>query len=143
MKNESFTTSIEIPRSPAVVFRALADVPKWWSTDYEGSSTKLGDEFVIHHPGAHYSKKRLVEVVPGKKMVWLVTEGTLYWLKDPHEWTNTRMVFELTPKGEGTVLTFTHEGLVPGLECYAKCIGGWTMVIGERLFAYITEGKTI
>jgi len=143
MKNDSFTTTIELLQSPAVVFRALADVPKWWSTDYEGSSTDLNDEFVIHHPGAHYSKKRLVEVVPGKRLVWLVTESTLPWLKDPQEWTNTRMIFELTPKGDGTVLRFTHEGLVPGLECYSQCIGGWTMVIGERLFAYITEAKTI
>lgn len=143
MNNESFTTTIELPQSPAVTYRALADVPKWWSTDYEGSSTKLNDEFVIHHPGAHFSKQRLVEVVPGKKLVWLVTESTLHWLRAPHEWTNTRMIFELTPKGEGTVLKFTHEGLVPEKECYTRCIGGWSMVIGERLFAYITEGKTI
>jgi hypothetical protein len=44
------------------------DVSKWWGgKDLEGESIKLNDEFIINHPGAHYSKQKLVEVVAGKK----------------------------------------------------------------------------
>jgi hypothetical protein len=53
------------------------------------------------------------------------------------------MIFELTAKGDKTVLHFTHEGLVPEKECYARCEQGWTMVIRDRLFQFITNGKTI
>jgi len=141
---KSCTVTIAVIQSPEDVFDHILAVPKWWSRDYEGSSAKLNDEFIIHHPGSHYSKQRLVEVIPGRKVVWLVTDSTLNWLeKDKHEWTHTRMVFEISSNGDKTVLHFTHEGLVPEKECYARCEQGWNMVIRERLFNFIVEGKVI
>ena len=68
MNNQNYTATIEVAKSPQDVFNCLKEVPKWWSKDYEGSSTKLNDEFVIHHPGRHYSKQKLVEVIPNKKL---------------------------------------------------------------------------
>ena len=121
MTNRSFTAIIEVIKSPQSVFNTITqDVAKWWGgKDLKGNSIKLNDEFIINHPGAHYSKQKLVEVIPGKKIVWLVTESTLYWLKkDQHEWANTKMIFEISIKGDKTVLHFTHEGLVPEKECY-------------------------
>jgi Activator of Hsp90 ATPase homolog 1-like protein len=135
---------IEVVNSSKDVFDHIKDVSKWWSKDYEGSSAKLNDEFIIHHPGRHYSKQKLIEVIPDKKMAWLVTDSKLDWPeRDKHEWTNTKMVFEITANGNGTVLQFTHEGLVPEKECYAMCEQGWNMVIHERLFNFITIGKVI
>jgi uncharacterized protein YndB with AHSA1/START domain len=141
---ESFTATIEVTKSPQEVFRIItADVSKWWGgKDLSGGSTKLNDEFVVHHKGAHYSKQKLIEVIPEKKVVWHVTEGILHWLQyDKLEWTNTKMIFEIGPKGDKTFLRFTHEGLVPTKECYRKCEQGWTMVIKDWLFNYITDGK--
>jgi hypothetical protein len=141
MENNSFTTSIEVEKTPQQVFNSIKEVPKWWSEDFEGSSSNLNDEFTIHHPNQHYSKQKLIEVVPNKKMVWLVTDSTLYWLqKGKHEWTNTKMIFEITTKGDKTFLHFTHEGLVPQNECYAMCFQGWTKIIKDWLFHYITVG---
>lgn len=144
MENKSFTVTIEVAKSPQYVFKSITnDVAKWWGgKDLQGSSKKLNDEFIIHHPGAHYSKQKLVEVIPGKKIVWLVTESTLDWLqKDKREWTNTKMIFEIVPKGDNTVLHFTHEGLVPTKECYPLCHEGWNIVIRDYLYYLITEGK--
>jgi hypothetical protein len=119
-------------------------VAKWWGgKDLKGSSTKLNDEFVIHHPGAHYSKQQLIEVIPGQKIVWIVVDSELNWLKDTTEWTGTKMIFELTPEDDKTLLHFTHEGLIPEKECYNRCSQGWDMVIKERLFNFIAAGKTI
>ena len=138
---ESFTATIEVAKSPEEVFNAINDVTKWWSKDFEGSSTKLNDEFIINHPNQHYSKQKLVEVIPDKKVVWLVTESKLDWIKnDKEEWTNTKMIFEISTKGDKTVLHFTHEGLVPEKECYAMCEKGWNMVIKDWLFHFITVG---
>ena len=142
---ESFTATIEVEKSPQEVFNCLKEVSKWWNReDFEGSSSQLNDEFVIHHPAAHYSKQKLVEVIPNKKIVWLVTDSILHWLeKDKHEWTDTRMIFEISPHNDKTLLQFTHEGLVPEKECYSRCEQGWTMIIKDRLFDCITDGKTI
>jgi hypothetical protein len=144
MTNKSYNISIEVTQSPRDVFNHIAnDVAKWWGgKDLEGGSKKLNDEFIIHHPGTHYSKQKVVEFIPGKKIIWLVTESTLDWLqKDKHEWKNTKMIFEITPKGDKTILHFTHEGLVPEKECYSLCHEGWNKVIKDYLFNYINEGK--
>ncbi|HEV8283172.1 MAG TPA: SRPBCC domain-containing protein [Chitinophagaceae bacterium] len=146
MEKKNFTATIELAKSSQDVFKAITDdVAKWWGgKDLEGNSTRLNDEFVIHHRGAHYSKQKLVEVIPDKKVVWLVTESELSWLeKDKHEWTDTKMIFEITTKGDKTLLHFTHEGLVPEKECYAMCEQGWNMVIKEWLFNFMTNGKVI
>jgi hypothetical protein len=41
----------------------------------------------------------------------------------------------------GTVLHFTHEGLVPEKECYPLCHEGWNTVIKDYLFYLITDDK--
>jgi hypothetical protein len=145
MAHKNYSAIIEVAKSPQDVFNCIKEVPKWWNKeDFEGNSAKLNDEFVICHPGHHYSKQRLVEVVPDKRVAWLVTDSKLDWLeKDQHEWTNTKMIFEITARGDQTILQFTHEGLVPGKECYAMCESGWNMVIKDRLFNFITLDRTI
>jgi Activator of Hsp90 ATPase homolog 1-like protein len=142
MKSQNYTATIEVTNSPHDVFNHMNDVSKWWSKEYEGSSTKLNDEFIIRSGDRHYSKQKLVEVIPDKKVVWLVTDSKLNWIeKDKTEWTNTRMIFEITKKGDKTVLHFTHEGLVPEKECFARCEQGWNMLIKERLFNFIIKGE--
>ena len=144
MQNKSYSVSIEVDQSPNDVFNHINEVSKWWSKDFEGRSTKLYDEFVICHPGRHYSKQRLIEVLPGKKLVWLVTDSVLDWIEeDKHEWTNTKMIFEITTQGDKSVLHFTHEGLVPEKACYARCEQGWNLVIKDCLFRLITDGQEI
>jgi uncharacterized protein YndB with AHSA1/START domain len=144
MTSNSYTATIEVERSPSEVFSHLTrDVSKWWGgKDLEGRSQDLNDEFTVHHPGAHFSRQRLVEVVPDQKIVWLVTEATLHWLKgDKHEWTNTKMIFEISTRNDKTVIRFTHEGLVPRKECYARCEQGWNMVIEDWLANFIADGS--
>lgn len=141
MSNSNFSTTIEVPQSPEEVYNAITHVPKWWSRDYSGQSSRLNDEFIIHHPNQHYSKQKLIEVTPGKKVIWLVTESNLNWIKDNKaEWTNTKMIFEINTEGNKTLLHFIHEGLTPEKECYAMCQRGWSMIIRDWLYHYITTG---
>jgi uncharacterized protein YndB with AHSA1/START domain len=145
MKNKNFTATIEVSKPPQDVFNRITnDVAKWWGgPDLTGNTQKLNDEFIIHHPGAHYSRQKITELSPNEKLVWVVTESTLDWLqKDQQEWTNTRMIFELSTKGDNTVLHFTHQGLVPEKECYLMCQEGWNTVIKDYLFHLITENKS-
>ena len=141
MKNLSFSTSIDIPAPAGEVFNHIKAIPKWWTPDFEGQSSNLDDEYIIRHGDVHYSKQKLVEVIPNKKLVWLVTDCRLNWIeKDKAEWTNTKMIFELTDDGDITTLKFTHEGLLPEKECYARVAESWELVIKENLYDYITKG---
>jgi hypothetical protein len=141
--NPDYTATIEVAKSTTEVYRCLTeDVAKWWGgKDLEGKTRQLNDEFTIHHPGAHYSKQIVVELIPDKRVVWLVQESYLNWLKrDPHEWTGSKMAYELTGMGDITVLHFTHQGLTQDKESYERCSQGWDMVIKDWLLHYITEG---
>ena len=142
MNTKSYTATLEVDQSPGKVFCDICNVSEWWSQDFTGHSSKLNDEFIIMHAGAHYSKQRLFEFIPDKKVVWLVTESYLDWLDgNKAEWTNTKLVFELNTAGDKTVLHFTHEGLVPEKECYSRCAEGWDMVIKMWLLNLIVGRK--
>jgi len=89
----------------------------------------------------HFSKQRVVEVTPGKKVVWLITESQLNFTKDKSEWTGTKISFEISEINNQTQLRFTHVGLVPKIECYNDCSNAWSQLIQESLFSLITTGK--
>jgi hypothetical protein len=154
MENQNYSATIEVSKSAGEVFKYVNDVSQWWAksaeealsgqqTVFEGQSTKLHDEFIIRSGDRHYSKQRLVEFIPDKRVVWLVTDCKINWLeKDKTEWLNTKMIFEIAAHPGKTVIRFTHDGLVPGLECYTNCEKGWDFLIKEKLFNFITNDKT-
>lgn len=131
MKKESFSYSFVTSKPATEVFRILLDVKRWWSGLYEetidGKSQKTGDEFTFKAGGGvHYSKQKLVELIPDQKIEWLVTESVLSFLKHRGEWNDSMIRFELAADGKNTRVTFTHEGLVPQIECYDSCASAWT-----------------
>jgi len=144
---QSYSTSLEIAASPQDVFNSVNDVSKWWvrqvvgtSTEFEGKSSDLDDEFILRHSDVHYSKHKLIEFILNKKVVWLVTDSRLTWIKEnKEEWTGTKMIFEIVAEEEKNTLMFTHDGLVPQLECYEHCVHFWERVIKDWLFNFITE----
>ncbi|WP_100613061.1 SRPBCC family protein [Confluentibacter lentus] len=131
METKNFSYSFESTKSPETIFTLLLDVKKWWSGFYEetiiGESKKPNDVFSFKAGGGmHYTVQKLVEVIPNKKIVWLVTESNLSFLKEVDEWNNTKIRFDLLPNGNKTKITFTHDGLVPAFECYGACSSAWT-----------------
>ena len=141
MKKKDFTTSFSVDRSPREVFDAINDVRGWWSEEIDGSTDKLGAEFKFHHKDVHRSTQKITEFVPGKKVVWHVSDAQLNFVKNKTEWKGTDVVFEITRKGDKTELRFTHVGLVPAFECYGDCSGAWGFYINDSLRSLITTGK--
>lgn len=141
MKKQDFTTTLLVDQSPMDVFNAVTNVRGWWSDGIEGDTRHLDDEFIFQVKDVHYSKQKLTEVIPGKKMVWLITESRLSFIKDKNEWIGTKIIFDISETGNKTKLVFTHEGLVPGVECYDACSPAWTEYVQHSLFQLITTGK--
>ena len=88
----------------------------------------------------HRSTQQVTELVPGRRVVWSVTEADLPFADDPQEWVGTRMVFDVVPGAEGTEVRFTHVGLRPGLVCYDSCSGAWTQLLAGNLRSRLLAG---
>lgn len=141
MTDKSFTTSFVVNQTPEDVFNAVTNVRGWWSKDITGDTKNQDDEFEFTVPGVHYSKQKLIEIIPNKKVVWFITDANMTFLKDADEWVNTKVIFEITKEGDKTKLTFTHEGLVPEIECYKMCMPAWTQYVEGSLYKLVTTGE--
>lgn len=141
MKEQDYTESIIVNATPQEAFKSINSVTKWWTENLEGRSQKLNDEFTVRFGDVHVSTQKLVEVIPDKKVVWLVTDSKLNFIKDKQEWTGTKICFELSNHDNKTQINFTHTGLIPDVECYDMCVKGWDQYIKGSLFKLLTDGK--
>jgi len=143
MKTPDFTATILVDQNPEEAFNAINNVREWWTGEpgIEGSTDKLNDEFTYDYKPYHHSKQKIIELIPGKKIVWLVTDSNISFVEDKNEWTGTKITFEITKNGDKTEVRFTHAGLVPGIECYDGCSNAWGSYISSSLYNFIAKGK--
>ena len=82
MKTNDYTTSFTVDQSPEEVFDAINNVRAWWSQEIDGRTDQLGTEFKFHHKDVHRSTQKITELVPGKKVIWHVSDAQLNFVKD-------------------------------------------------------------
>lgn len=138
MDNQNYSRTYLVADSPDNIFQKILDVRGWWSGLYsekiEGCADKLGDEFsFLAGDGVHYSRQRLVELILNKKIVWLVTESKLSFIEKKDEWTGSKLCFEFAEMANETEVRFTHEGLLPEIECYESCSSAWSAYLEKFL----------
>jgi Activator of Hsp90 ATPase homolog 1-like protein len=141
MKNQDFTATISVDQTPDQAFNAIKNVRGWWSENIEGSTDKLGHEFTYRYRDVHYCKMKLIEVIPDKKLVWLVLDNFFDFTEDKSEWKDTKTIFEVSKTGDKTEIRFTHQGLVPEYECFNVCSNAWGSYINGSLRSLITTGR--
>jgi len=141
MESQDYTIQFTVDLTSHEVFNHINNVTTWWTDDMKGQSHKLNDLFTVQFADIHISTQKIVELIPDKKIVWLVTDSNLSFVEKKNEWTNTQIVFELTNDNNKTQIKFTHMGLVPAVQCYDGCSKGWDYYIKGSLFKLLTEGK--
>jgi hypothetical protein len=134
----SYTILVE--QTPKEAFNAINNVRGWWSGDIDGNTDKKGDEFTYRYEDIHYSKHRITELIPDKRVVWLVLDSYLSFIKDKTEWNGTEITFDISEKDNKTEIRFTHHGLVPDSECYEDCSDAWGYYINGSLKNLISTG---
>jgi hypothetical protein len=139
MKKQDFTTTILVDQTPKQAFDAINNVRAWWSGEIEGPTDEPAKEFTYRYKEFHYSKHKITELIPDKKIVWLITESTLNFVKDKNEWIDTKIIFDISEKEGKTQIRFTHEGLTPQLECFDACSNAWTGYITDSLRRFISS----
>jgi hypothetical protein len=137
-KPAKYSVEIELAKSPEDVFDHVIDLKKWWPEEFEGENIKLNSEFVFKTGDTHYSKNKVIEFVPNKKVAWLTTESIRK--TDNYDWTGTKFIFELRPKGDNTLLKFTYDGVVLESES-ERLVQICDMTVKDMFYNFITRGK--
>lgn len=140
MTTPDFNTTFSVDQTPKEAFNAITNVRGWWSENIEGGTARLNDEFTYQFEDIHKCKMKLIEVIPDKKVVWLVLDNYFNFTEDKTEWTGTKIEFEISEKENKTQIRFTHWGLVPAYECYTICFDAWSGYINNSLRSLITTG---
>lgn len=141
MEEKDFHLSITAKVSMEEAFKSICKVAEWWGVTCSGNSQDLHGKFVVKMGGDSYFNFTVAELVPNKKVVWLVTDCHMPWYSDKEEWKNNKLIFDLSENNGVTELRFTHLGLTPEVECYKDCKPGWTHWITRSLHSYFTTGK--
>jgi len=141
-----YTCTFTMQAPPARVYAALTTpdgLRGWWTEDCDVGAA-VGDSATFRF-GKTHKTFRIETLTPERMICWRCTEQYHHLpgiLKKTDEWVGTRLRFALEPEGEGgTRLSFTHEGLVPTMECYAICQGGWDHFLKTSLKNFVERGK--
>jgi hypothetical protein len=141
MNAQNYTATILVPQDENQAFNSIRNFRKWWSEEIEGSTDRLNEVFYYHYKDVHLCKIKLIESVSGKRLVYQILDNQFSFTNDKSEWTNTKLIFDISKEGDQTKVVFTHEGLVPDYECYEICNESWTNYIKNSLYSFITTGK--
>lgn len=140
-KGNDYTTSILVNKNALHAFNCIKNFRAWWSEEIAGETDQLNETFLYHYKDVHLCKLKLVELVAGKKLVYLVVDNAFNFVSNKLEWVNSKLVFDILTEGDKTKIVFTHQGLVPENECYNVCNDAWTSYIQGSLKNFIETGK--
>jgi uncharacterized protein YndB with AHSA1/START domain len=106
--------------SPDDVYAALTTLEGlsgWWARDTTGKPGDVGGVIRFRFAPGGFDMQ-VVELQPGRKVVWEVVEG-------PAEWLGTRVDFELSQAGDFAIAVFAHRGWAEPVEFMHHCSTKW------------------
>jgi uncharacterized protein YndB with AHSA1/START domain len=109
--------SVEIDAPPSAIYPLISSaggLAQWWAED--ATALHGGAELGFFGRSTVY-RLRSLTFAPPATAAWLCETGD--------EWTGTRLVFHLAPRGEKTDVRFTHEGWRKATPYFYSCNTAW------------------
>ncbi len=126
---------IDIESPPEKVYAGLATrkgLCGWWTADTTAEERVGGSARFGFDKGSVVFRMTIEELTPPRRVVWSC-HG------DHEEWNGTQLIWEIAPKGKGSVLRFRHANWRENSNFLAMCNSTWGELM-YRLKAYV-EGK--
>jgi len=142
LEKMDYQISISVKETDKQVFESLTlRIPQWWSEVFDGSSDKLNDLFTVRF-GNTYKTIVIEQILRNEQIVWSIVNSyiDIVAFTNKSEWNGTRIIWTITPVGDDTKLTLTHQGLTSELECYDVCENGWKYYM-DSLYLFLTTNK--
>lgn len=130
---------IEAPLSKVYdAISTVQGVAGWWTRETTGDDKLGGTVHVLFRTPDGREKGRMSfemkHLVPNEQVVWRVTSG-------PEEWIGTDVTFELTRRGDYTVVIFGHRNWREAKEFTAHCSTKWaTFLLSLKQLAETGSG---
>lgn len=130
---------VGIKSSLAEVYTALATpegVAGWWTRETRGESEVGGvlkTKFIADGKHIGGFDLEILELQPGKRVLWQVVEG-------PAEWIGTKIVFELKREDDFTIVLFKHQDWKEAGEFMHHCSTKWGSYL-LSLKSFVETGK--
>lgn len=142
MPDQSYSTEIQISAKPESVYKAITkDIDKWW-TESSNQALQTGDKLIVRFEKTTCWVMAVAEAIQNRSLVWNVAEANhdLEGITKKDEWKGTTIKWNIVEYETGSKVTFTHQGLVPELECFDICQAGWGYFLGS-LKDYLETGN--
>jgi len=72
MTKQHLTAAFTVDKTPDEAFAAINNVRAWWSGEIDGVTDQPGAEWTYRYKDIHYSKQKIVELIPAKKVVFSI-----------------------------------------------------------------------
>jgi uncharacterized protein YndB with AHSA1/START domain len=127
--------SVGIKSSPAEVFTALTTpegLAGWWTTQTTGKGNDVDGVLQFRFGPGGFDMK-VLELDPGKHVLWEVVDG-------PEEWIGTHVDWDLQQADDYTRILFQHQGWKEPVEFMYHCSTKWATYL-MSLKSLIETGK--
>jgi uncharacterized protein YndB with AHSA1/START domain len=104
----------------------------WWTADTQGKGNDVGGVVQFRFAAGGFDMK-VLELDPGKRVLWEVVDG-------PEEWIGTHVIWDLAPADDYTTVLFKHQGWAEPVEFMHHCSTKWATYL-VSLKSLVETGK--
>jgi len=142
MNNQSYCKQITTSASPLTVFQAVTiNFDKWWTPGSQ-PVINIGDQVTFQFEPTYWVMQA-TKLEPNELVEYECIESRHYHEGLPdsilEEWKGTKLRWNIERAKGITTVKFIHEGLIPSLDCYDICEGGWDYFFVESLKKYLDQ----
>ena len=127
---------VGIKAPAAEVYTALTaneGLAGWWTTDTQGKGNDVGGVVQFRFAAGGFDMK-VLELDPGKRVLWEVVDG-------PEEWIGTHVVWDLAHADDYTTVLFKHQGWAEPVDFMHHCSTKWGVyLVSLKSFAETGKG---